>query len=64
MQCSNTQKNIERCNCTYEGCPRKRMCCECLHYHLAKGQLPACCFSKEAEKTFDRSFEKFIQDRS
>jgi hypothetical protein len=37
------------------------MCCECLHYHLEMRQLPACCFPKDAEATYDRSFEKFAE---
>jgi hypothetical protein len=35
------------------------MCCECLHYHLGMRQLPACCFPKDVERTYDRSFERF-----
>ncbi len=61
MQCQK-DKNARTCPCTYEGCPRKGVCCECLKYHLKHKELPACCFSKEAEKTFDRSFEKFIEE--
>ena len=60
--CPNKQSNKADCNCTYSGCPRKGMCCQCLKYHLSRNELPACCFSKEAEKTYDRSFEKFIED--
>jgi hypothetical protein len=37
------------------------MCCECLKYHLAMKQLPGCCFPPHAEKTYDRSFRKFIE---
>ncbi|NCC95158.1 MAG: cytosolic protein, partial [Opitutae bacterium] len=33
MQCRQ-EKNLERCNCTYEPCPRKGICCECIQYHL------------------------------
>ena len=54
-------KHREKCNCSYPGCPRKGNCCECLHYHLAKKQLPACCFPDKEEQTFDRSFQKFIE---
>lgn len=61
--CPNKQKNLEICNCTYPGCPRKGVCCECLHYHREMGELPACFFSTEAEKTFDRSKKKFMQDK-
>jgi len=51
------------CPCTYSGCERKGKCCECLSYHLANDELPACCFFKEAEKTYDRSISKFIEDK-
>lgn len=61
MECKKEQ-NLERCNCTYEGCPRKGMCCECIQHHLKKDEVPACFFSEEAEKTYDRSMEKFIED--
>ena len=62
MECKK-EKNKVNCNCTYSGCPRKGICCECLRYHLAMNQLPACCFSKEAEASFDRSFENFAKDK-
>ena len=58
----NIEINKQNCNCTYSGCSRKGKCCECLKYHLAMKQLPACCFSKEAEGAYDRSFAKFIGD--
>jgi hypothetical protein len=58
MEC-NQNKNLKKCNCTYEPCSRKGMCCECLTYHLRSRQLPACCFPKAAERTYDRSFELF-----
>ena len=52
-------KNLAKCNCTYDPCSRKGNCCECIAYHVRSRQLPACCFSEEAEATFDRSFEHF-----
>jgi len=55
------QKNIAKCNCTYSGCAKKGLCCQCLSYHLAMQELPACCFPDDVEKTFDRSFAKFIE---
>ena len=58
MQC-NTEKNLSNCNCTYDPCPRKGKCCECLNYHLKSRELPACCFPADAEKTYNRSFEHF-----
>ncbi len=60
MECKQKQ-NLKKCNCSYPGCPRKGICCECLKHHLEKRQLPACCFPIEIEKTFDRSFEKFAE---
>ena len=60
--CPNKEKNLVKCNCTYPGCDKKGICCECISYHLSLGELPACCFSKEAEKTYDRSFRKFIEE--
>ncbi len=58
--CLYEEKNLQRCNCTYEPCPRKGKCCECLHYHRAKGELPACYFSDKDERTWDRSIRRFI----
>jgi len=37
------------------------MCCECLKYHLANEELPACCFPPEVERTYDRSFRRFVR---
>jgi hypothetical protein len=54
------QKNLQICNCTYEPCPRKGICCECLSYHRSHGELPACYFPKNVEKTYDRSIKRFI----
>ena len=55
------QKNLTHCTCTYEPCSKKGICCECLQYHLRMGQLPACVFPKDVEKTYDRSIETFIK---
>ena len=60
MECK-SKHNMEFCNCSYGGCSRKGVCCECLQYHLASKQLPACCFPDEVEKTFDRSFRAFAK---
>lgn len=62
MECKK-ENNLKDCPCTYPGCSRKGLCCECLRHHRERGELPACYFSAEAEKTYDRSIEKFIQDR-
>ena len=53
--------NMQKCNCTYEPCSRKGICCECLHYHFQQGELPACLFPDDVEKTYDRSIENFIR---
>jgi len=62
MECKE-KENLENCPCTYPGCSKKGKCCDCIKYHKERGELPACFFSEEAEKTYDRSIEKFIQDR-
>jgi hypothetical protein len=54
------EKNKARCNCTYEPCSRKGVCCECISYHKNLGELPACLFPDDVEKTYDRSIERFI----
>ena len=60
MDCKKDE-NLQSCNCTYEPCSRKGVCCDCIAYHLKSRQLPACCFSASAEKTYDRSFEHFAK---
>ncbi|UCB57246.1 MAG: hypothetical protein JSV30_01280 [Candidatus Omnitrophota bacterium] len=57
----NIKQNKHSCNCSYEPCSRKGICCECIQYHRAQKQLPACFFPADAEKTYDRSIENFIQ---
>ncbi|PIQ93033.1 MAG: cytosolic protein [Parcubacteria group bacterium CG11_big_fil_rev_8_21_14_0_20_39_14] len=61
MECKKIE-NLKSCPCTYPDCSRKGICCECLRHHLNFKELPACYFSEEAEKTYDRSFEKFIKE--
>ncbi|MBW2984892.1 cytosolic protein [Candidatus Woesearchaeota archaeon] len=63
MECKK-ESNAANCPCTYSGCDKKGMCCECLSYHLGMNQLPACCFPADAEATYDRSFRKFIEVHS
>jgi len=60
MECNKT-RNLKSCNCSYSSCSRKGTCCECLQYHLRNRELPACCFPKDAEVTYDRSFEHFAR---
>ncbi|SHH29540.1 DUF6485 family protein [Thermosipho atlanticus] len=63
MVCENYEKNLQNCNCSYPGCPRKGKCCECLAYHRERGELPACYFTDEEEKTWNRSIEYFVKRR-
>jgi hypothetical protein len=60
MECKKSN-NVKFCNCSYPGCAKKGICCECLQYHLGARQLPACCFPDKVERTYDRSFERFAQ---
>jgi len=63
-ECDNRAANMKMCTCTYEPCPRKGKCCECVSYHIKSGEVPGCFFSKKAEATYDRSIANFIRDRS
>ena len=58
--CPRTEENLKHCNCTYPGCSKKGRCCECVHYHRAMGELPACFFPDDVERTYDRSIERFV----
>lgn len=61
MRECNIEKNKQICNCTYEPCSRKGICCECIQYHWSMQELPACLFPDEVEKTFDRSLRRFVE---
>lgn len=54
------EDNKRVCNCTYS-CSKKGMCCECLRAHLKNGEVPACFFPDEVERTYDRTIENFIR---
>ena len=60
MECKK-ENNLKRCNCSYEPCSRKGICCDCISYHLKSRQLPGCCFPDDAERTYNRSFEHFAK---
>ncbi|HNV85476.1 MAG TPA: DUF6485 family protein [Candidatus Omnitrophota bacterium] len=60
MECKSAS-NKKKCNCSYEPCSRKGVCCDCLHYHRSMGQLPACFFPDDIERTYDRSISKFME---
>ena len=60
MDC-NKQRNLDRCGCTYASCDRRGVCCDCIAQHVAKKQLPGCCFPPAVERTYDRSFAAFAK---
>lgn len=60
MEC-NIEANKVRCPCTYEPCSRKGKCCDCISYHLKHDELPGCVFPPEVERTYDRSFARFVR---
>jgi hypothetical protein len=61
MSCENQKSGASKCNCSYEGCDKHGKCCECVAYHLSMKQLPACAFPDDVERSYDRSFRKFVQ---
>ena len=60
MEC-HVKANMDKCSCSYEPCPRKGKCCECIAYHRQMDELPACVFPADIEKTFNRSFARFAR---
>ena len=60
MECT-FDTNRAACTCTYD-CDKRGKCCECVAYHRGLKQVPGCFFSKEGERTYDRSIGRFIQD--
>ncbi len=58
MDCPNRSTDNTTCNCTYP-CPLHGNCCACLAKHRRAGQLPACYFTAEQEKTYDRSIQYY-----
>jgi len=63
-RCANHEANLKRCNCSYEPCSRKGVCCECIAYHRRMGELPACYFTDEVERTYDRTIARFVRENS
>ncbi len=54
--------NAATCPCTYV-CKRHGKCCECVAHHRGVGEFPACFFTKEGEKSYDRSLNMLLRDR-
>jgi len=40
-KCWNYRINLLMCPCTYEGCPNKGLCCECMRNHWGNKEYPA-----------------------
>ena len=59
-KCPNQAENMKNCNCSYNPCSRKGICCECIAYHRSSGELPACYFPDSVEKSYDRSIQRFL----
>lgn len=60
MECKK-DLNMTRCNCSYEPCSRKGICCDCIEYHRKAGAMPACYFPDDIEKGYDRSISNFVK---
>ena len=60
-KCLRQNQNKKRCNCSYEPCSKKGICCECIQYHLSRQELPACAFPDDVERSWDRSFRRFVE---
>jgi len=37
------------------------MCCECIRHHREAGEVPGCLFTKDGERTYDRSVHNFVK---
>ncbi|MCE5249539.1 DUF6485 family protein [bacterium] len=61
MKSCSMESNKKTCPCTYSSCSRFGICCECVVYHRRMGELPACYFPRDVEKTYDRSIETFVK---
>ncbi len=61
MECPRREENRLDCTCTYEPCPRKGNCCQCLAYHRRMGELPGCLFPPDVERTYDRSIACYLR---
>lgn len=57
MECKK-ERNMQSCTCSYP-CGKKGICCDCVASHRERGEIPGCFFSKDSEKTYNRSIEYF-----
>jgi len=61
MGCTTREDN--NCPCTYTSCNRRGNCCQCVAFHRSKNEFPACFFSPQAERSYNRSFQNLLKDR-
>ena len=64
-ECPNKEKNLQHCNCTYEPCSRKGICCECLAYHREHAELRPVISRRKWKKPMIgalRDFSKFLSN--
>ena len=59
-ECSK-EDNQNLCNCSYP-CDKKGLCCECISYHRQRGELPACYFPNDVERTYNRSITNYVRN--
>jgi len=55
------EENLKHCTCSFTSCAKRGLCCECIEAHRGNGELPACYFPSDVEKTGERSIKKFIE---
>jgi hypothetical protein len=60
MLCTNQTEYANHCSCS-QSCSRRGKCCACIKYHKGNGELPACYFTAEYEKTCDRSVTNYLK---
>jgi hypothetical protein len=62
MSCPSSHDK-SHCTCTYTACEKRGNCCQCVVYHRTRGEVPGCFFTPEGERSYDRSYERFLSDR-
>lgn len=63
MECLST-RDVSHCTCSCLACDKRGNCCQCVIYHRGKGEIPGCFFSPAGERSYDRSLDRFLRDRT